>query len=90
MSLVRLVVFGAIGLTVVYLAVAWFVRSTRRERLEKQWDAANPAGDAEARRAEVEKGVDEYRGGLVYRSLLLIYIVPAVLVVANIVVTNWN
>ena len=90
MAFLRLIVFGAIGLTVLYLSVAWFARSTRRERLEKEWDAANPGGDIEVRRAEVEKGVDEFRGTLVYRALLLIYIVPAALVIANLIVTNWN
>jgi hypothetical protein len=90
MSLIRLVVFGGIGLTIVYLAVAWFARSTRRERLEKEWDAANPDGDPETRATEVEKGVDEFRASLGYKALLLIYIVPAGLAVITLINTNWN
>ena len=42
MALVRLVVFGFIGLTVVYLAVSWYSSSVRREKLENAWDAENP------------------------------------------------
>ena len=88
MALVRLVVFGMIGLTVVYLAVSWFARSTRRERLEKEWDAANPDGDVETRRAEVESGVEKFRSSFVYRALLLIYIIPAALIIAAYFMTN--
>jgi len=90
MGLVRLVVFGFIGLSVLYFAVAWYARSTCRERLEHEWDAANPEADPGARAGEVEKGVDAYRATLGYRALLLIYIVPAALVIANLVMTNWN
>ncbi len=90
MGLVRLVVFGAIALTVVYFAVTWFARSTRREKLEKEWDAANRDGDHATRRAEVEKGVDAFRASLVYRAFALIYIVPTIAVIVVLIATNWN
>ncbi len=87
---VRLVVVGLIVLTVVHLSVAWFLRSTRRERLEREWDAANPGGTPEARKAAVEEGVAAFRESLVYRALWLIYVLPATFVVVVLAVTNWN
>ncbi len=41
MALFRLVV-DFVVLTVAYLAVAWFVRSKLRKRLEREWNLANP------------------------------------------------
>ena len=88
MNLVRLVFILAIVCTAVYLSVAWFLRSTRRERLEKEWDAANPGGDLANRRVDVEKGVTAFTQTLGYRALWLIYIVPVVLVVLSYFMTN--
>ena len=91
MALVRLVVFGFIGLTVVYLAVSWYSSSVRREKLENAWDAENPgSGDRDARDAYVAAGMEEYRSGLRPKLILLVYIIPTVLVIAMLIVTNWN
>jgi len=90
MAFIRLIVFGFIGLSILYFAVTWFARSTRRERLEKRWDAEHPDGDPAARAEVVERGVDAFKTSLAYRAFLLIYIVPAALVLANLIVTNWN
>ena len=88
MGLVRLVFFGFIVLSVIYLAVSWYSRSVRREKLEKQWDAENPGGDAAERAAQVEKGVGDYNSSLRAKLILLVYIVPAILVIAAYVMTN--
>ena len=90
LALVRLVVVGGIVLTVVYLSVSWFVISTRRERLERDWDAANPDGDPVARNAAVDDGVRAFRASAAYRALWLIYVLPAALVTAVLVVTGSN
>ena len=90
MGLIWLFIFGFIGTTILYFTVAWFARSTRRERLEKRWDAANPGGDPKVRRVEVEQGVDAFRASLAYRLLWLIYIIPAAVVLATLILTNWN
>ena len=88
MNFVRLVLIGAVALTIVYLSVAWYARSVRRERLEKEWDEENPNGNPDLRRQEVEQGVEEFRNSLSYRSLLLIYVVPPVLIFASYYITN--
>lgn len=88
MNFIRLVIIGAIGLTIIYLSVAWYCRSVRRERLEKEWDTENPGGSIDVRRKTVEEGVEDFRNSLGYRALLLIYIIPPVLVAVAWYATN--
>lgn len=90
MGLVRLIVFGFIGLTVVYFLVSIYSRSVRREKLEKQWDG-NPTepGDA-ARDAFIEKGLAAYETGFRKKLILLIYVVPTVVIAAIFFLTNSN
>ncbi|WP_421702859.1 hypothetical protein [Aliiroseovarius sp.] len=77
MGLVRLLVFGFIGLTVVYFAVSIYSRSVRREKLENQWAEDHP-GDTESaeRDAFVEAGMAEYNAGIRPKLILLVYVVP--------------
>ncbi len=88
MNFIRLVIIGAIALTIVYLSVAWYCRSVRRERLENEWDAENPGGSVDVRQKVVEDGVKEFRSSLTYRALLLIYVVPVILVAIAWYATN--
>ncbi|MEY1556736.1 hypothetical protein AB3Y40_13975 [Yoonia sp. R2331] len=88
MGLVRLVVFGFIALSVIYLSVSIYSRSVRREKLEKRYDAEPVEGMT--RKQYVEKGIAEYNSGLRPKLLLLIYVVPAVLVSAIVYITNAN
>ncbi len=90
MNFVRLLILAVVASTVVYFSVAWFLRSTRRERLEKEWDAANPGGDPKDRRREVEEGVEAFTQTLGYRALWLIYVLPVLAVGYTLVMTNWN
>ncbi len=81
MGLVRLVVFGFLGLTVIYFALAWYSRSVRREKLENEWDADHPeGGDAGARDAFIEKGMAEYHSSIRPKLILLVYVIPVVAV----------
>lgn len=90
-GLLRLVVFGFLALSVVYLAVWVYSRSVRREKLEKRWAAEHPeGGDNQARKAYIDKGMREYHAGIRPKLILLIYVIPAVLVIAALIVTNWN
>jgi len=91
MGLVRLVVFGFLGLSVVYFAISWYSSSVRREKLENAWDAENPeSSDETARDAYVAEGMEAYRSGLRPKLILLVYIIPAGLVIASLIITNWN
>ncbi len=91
MGLVRLVVFGGIALTVIYGLVWLYSRSIRREKLEKAWDADNPeGGDPRVREEYVEAGMKEYHASIRPKLILLVYIIPTALVIAVLVLTNWN
>jgi len=86
MGLVRLVVFGFLLLTVVYLSLSWFSRSVRREKLEKAWDEEKP--DGVSRDDYVARGIKEYNEGLRPKLLLLVYVVPTIFVISTVYLTN--
>lgn len=88
MGLVRLVVFGFIFLSVIYLSLSWFSRSVRREKLEKEWDEERPEGVS--RDDFVQNGIKEYNDGLRPKLLLLVYVVPPIIIAGIIYVTNSN
>jgi hypothetical protein len=91
MGLLRLVIFGFIGLTVLYWAISIYSASVRREKLEKRWDRDHAGeGDDAARRTYIEDGMRDYRSGLRRRLILLVYVIPAAFVVAILILTNWN
>ncbi|MDP3958848.1 MAG: hypothetical protein Q8Q26_02000 [Pseudorhodobacter sp.] len=84
-GLVYLVVFGFLGLTVVYLLVSVYSRSVRREKLEKRFDAGDGEGD---RDAYIEAGMKAYQHGLRRRLIWLVYIIPMVVVGVTIYFVN--
>ena len=91
MGLIRLLIFGFIGLTIVYWAISIYSASVRREKLEKRWDRDHPGEDDEtARDTYIEDGMQRYRSGLRRRLILLVYVIPAAFVVAILILTNWN
>ena len=89
MSFIRLVVFGFIGLTIVYWMVSAYSRSVRLERLEDEWEADNP-GTTEGRQAFLDEGMERYRNGFRRKLILLVYIIPTVIIAAAFILTNSN
>lgn len=85
-AFVRLAVFGFVALSVIYVAVSLYSRSVRRERLEKQWDAAQGPGD---RAAFIEAGMAAYQKSLRRRLIWLVYIVPAAIICALVYLLNY-
>jgi len=83
---IRLAVVGFLVLSVVYFIVRIYLRSVHREELEKDWEQAGRPGE---RHDYVEKGLQEYEGSLQRKLILLVYVVPAVLVLALIYITNF-
>lgn len=84
---IRLAVIGFILLTVVYLLVSVYSRSVRREKLEKRFDAGGVEGD---RNAYIEAGMEQYRGGLRQRLIILVYIVPIITTVVTVYFVNYD
>ncbi len=91
MGLIRLIVFGFIGLTVVYVAISVYSRSVRREKLENRWTEENPGSDdMAARDAYVEKGMAAYNASIRPKLIGLVYVIPTLIVIGTLIVVNWN
>lgn len=86
-GIVRLVFFGFIALSVIYLLVTIYARSVRREALEKEFDASGIEG---SRDAFIEAGMKDYHGSLRRKLLLLVYIVPMTVVGLTIYLVNYQ
>lgn len=88
MQFVRLIVFGFLFLSVIYLCLSFYSRSVRREKLEKEWDETKPEGVARA--DFVKQGVEAYNSGLRPKLLGLVYVIPTVAVAIIVYITNTN
>jgi len=91
MGFIKLVVFGFIGLTVIYFSVSLYSRSVRKERLENEFDAANPeGGEPGARDAFVAAGLQAYDSSIRPKLIGLVYVVPTVVIGTIIYTINAN
>ncbi|HKL06543.1 MAG TPA: hypothetical protein VJ929_12090 [Roseovarius sp.] len=86
LAFLRLVVFGFLILSVIYVVVSLWSRATRRSKLEQEWEASGRPGDKETYLTE---GMAQYDRSLRRKLILLIYVVPVVAVSAIIYVTNF-
>ena len=86
LAFLRLVVFGFLILSVIYLVVSLWSRATRRRKLEQEWEASDRPGDKET---YVSEGMAQYEQSLRRKLILLIYVVPVVAIAAIIYVTNF-
>ena len=86
---IRLIVFGFLALSVVYLAVSFYSRSVRREKLEKRWAEDHPGDDDSPERdAYIEGGMVDYQNELRRKLILLVYIIPAIVVAVTMFIVN--
>ena len=83
---VRLAIIGLFFLTIVYLCLSWYSRSVRREKLEKRFDAGGEDGPREQ---FIEDGLKAYESSLRRKLIWGVYIIPILLVVVMIYVTNF-
>lgn len=84
---IRLAVVGYVVLTIVYVIMKIYLRSVRREALEKQFDAGGIDGD---RDRFVEDGMQRYHKGLNNTLLWLIYIIPTAAFAVTVYVLNFQ
>lgn len=88
---IRLAVMGYIVMTLAYVLLWVYSRSVERERLEKEWD--NDPGrvdDPVARGAYIEEGMAAYRKSLRRKLIWLVYVVPTVVVLILVYLTNYS
>lgn len=90
MGFVRLVVFGFIGLSIIYVLVSLYSRSVRLEKLEKQWAEEHPNGDGSDREVWLREGMEDYQKSFRPKLILLVYVVPVILVITSLILTNSN
>ena len=91
MGFIKLVVFGFLGLSVIYLSVSIYSRSVRKERLEDEFDAAHPDGGAPgARDAFVAEGLKSYDASIRPKLIGLVYVVPTVAIGVVVYMINAN
>lgn len=89
MGFVRLIVFGFVGLSILYLVISIYSRSLRREKLEKEFDADHPGHvDPDARDAYVDKGIVAYNSSIRPKLIALVYVVPTIAIAAIIYMIN--
>lgn len=91
MGFIRLVLFGFLGLSVIYLSISVYSRSVRREKLEDAWVEENVGStDMDARDAYVAQGITAYNASFRPKLIGLVYIIPTIIVVAIVFVTNMS
>ncbi len=91
MGLIRLIVFGFLALSVLYVVISIYVRSLYREHLENEWAEQHPdSTDTAARDAFVDAAMQEYRRTLWPKLVLLVYVIPTLFVIGTLIAINWN
>jgi hypothetical protein len=88
MSFIRLVVFGFIALSIIYLSISVYSRSIRREKLEKTYDADPVEGLS--RVDYVNQGIAEYNASIRPKLIGLVFVIPPAIVATIVYVTNAN
>lgn len=91
MGFIKLVIFGFIGLTVIYFSVSLYSRSVRKERLEDEFDAEHPDGGTPgARDSFVSEGLQAYDASIRPKLIGLVYVVPTLVIGAIVYMINAN
>lgn len=91
MGFIRIVVFGFIALSVIYLSVAIYARSVCRERLEDEFDREHPDGGEDgARDAYVDAGIVAYNNSIRPKLIGLVYVIPIIVISIIVYVINTN
>ncbi len=82
----RLIFMLLIVLTVIYIVLSLWSRSTRRRKLNDYWDRKGLTGDREA---FVKRGLKQYDNSIRRKLLLGVYIVPLVVIATLVFVMNF-
>lgn len=92
MALLRLIGLVLAVELVFYLLLSTYIRSTRREALEEEWDRRHPdrAGDGPERRAFVRRSMVGFSKSLKARLVALVLVLPVVAIIVIIVFVNYN
>jgi hypothetical protein len=89
-GIIKAAFFGFLLLTGVYVLVATYSRSVRREKLEKKFDAGGEGMVGGDRDAYIAEGMAAYEHGLKHRLLWLVYIIPAAVIAVTIYFVDYQ
>lgn len=92
MAFLRLIAMVLVVELIFYGLLTVYLRSTRREALEHEWDERHPdrAGDSPERREFLRRAMVSYRGKLRRRLAFLVLVLPVVAIVAIIILVNYD
>lgn len=91
MAFLRLVIFGYLGLTVLYWIINLYSRSVRLERLENEWAEGHPEDEGSpARQAFLDAGMKAYHTSFRPKLIGLVYVIPTLVVIVALLVRNTN
>lgn len=85
-GLLRLLVVGFLGLSVLYLCLGFWSRSVRRRKLGEEWDEEGRTGDREA---FIREGLRDYDLSLRPKLLLGVYVIPMLIIGLIIYLNNF-
>jgi hypothetical protein len=89
-ALARLLIVGFIALTVVYLCLAMYSRSERRRKLRDEWNAGSLAGKPPGEYDTfMERGMADYETSLRRKLIWGVYVIPCILIIVTLYVTNY-
>lgn len=90
LALLRLLIFVLAIEVIFYLLLSIYLRSTRREALENEWDEENPgrAGPSEERSEFVRRSMIGYSKTLRARLAALVLVLPLVLIIFIVILVN--
>ena len=82
----RLVIFGFIFLTVIYVCLSLYSRAVRKSKLREKWHQGPQLVDRET---FVQRGLERYDNSIRKKLILGVYVVPVVVLGVIIYLTNF-
>jgi hypothetical protein len=90
LALARLIVVGFVALTIVYICLSLYSRSERRRKLRDEWNAGSLAGKPPGDYEEfMARGMADYEGSLRKKLIWGVYVIPCVLILLTLYLTNY-
>ena len=86
-ALARLLIIGFVICTVFYIALSFYSRSKRREKLKQWWEEAGRPGDQDT---YIRDGLTEYEESLRRKLIWGVYIVPFSLIILIVYFVNFH
>lgn len=91
-ALIRLFLLVFLAEAVFYLLLRLYLRSTRREALEQEYDRRHPdaAGDSPPRRVFVRRAMRGFDRSLKTRLIGAVFVIPTIAIMVIIYLVNWQ